>query len=82
MVKSSRENFLYVVPSSEETSLNHFLLSVFQSSYYTVTCYKFMMDICVQLPCTAIKGACVQHASCPYEPSKITIVMNRWKHPQ
>ena len=43
-----------VIPSCEETSFNHLLWSVFQSSYYTVTFYKFMVDLCVQLPQTAL----------------------------
>ena len=41
----------YVVPSSGQTSFNHLLWFVFQSSYYTqITSYKFMLDLCVQLP--------------------------------
>ena len=41
--------FLNVVSSSEETSFNHFLWSVFQLAYYTVTCYNFG---CVCSTCT------------------------------
>ena len=41
-----------MVPTCEKTSFNHFLWSLFPWPYYTVTCYKFMVDLWVQLPCT------------------------------
>ena len=44
--------FFNVVPTCEKTSFNHILWSVFPSPYYPVTCYKFLVDLCVQLPCT------------------------------
>ena len=47
-------SFFLCGPYSEETSFNHPLWSVFQSSYFIqITSYNFIMDLCVQLPCTA-----------------------------
>ena len=35
----------YLTPSREETSFSYLLWSVFQSSYYSVTCYKFLTSV-------------------------------------
>ena len=45
--------FFNVVPSSVDTSFNHLLWSVFQSSLHTNYMLQFIIDLCVHLQCTA-----------------------------